>query len=110
MSVLQKTRRTEYSIRLVLICFGLAYLAATAFERAVNRDLYRAAAFLCNAPFCTALSIVEIVTGKSSLIWFASPEPMAPRRFLIEVLTRLRLPRLIFRRASLWRILFSADL
>jgi hypothetical protein len=36
--------------------------------------------------------------------------PMAPRRFFIESLTRLRLPRFIFRRASLWRILFSDDL
>jgi hypothetical protein len=47
-------------------CFCLNYLAAAAFERAVKRDLYRAAAFLCNAPFCTALSMVEIVIGKSS--------------------------------------------
>lgn len=47
-------------------CFRLNYLAAAAFERAVKRDLYRAAAFLCNAPFCTALSMVEIVIGKSS--------------------------------------------
>ena len=47
-------------------CFCLNYLAAAAFERAVRRDLYRAAAFLCNAPFCTALSMVEIVIGKSS--------------------------------------------
>ena len=48
------------------IVFVLNSLAAAAFERAVKRDLYRAAAFLCNAPFCTALSMVEIVIGKSS--------------------------------------------
>src|SRR6266404_3915157 len=89
--------------------FERCYLAAAAFTRAVNRDLYRAAAFLCSTPFCTALSMVEIVSGKISLACFASPS-RALRRFLSEVLKRLRLPRLSLRRRSLCRILFSADL
>src|SRR6266478_5984798 len=89
--------------------FERCYFAAAAFTRAVSRDLYRAAAFLCSTPFCPARSMVEIVSGKISLACFASPS-RALRRFLSEVLKRLRLPRLSLRRRSLCRILFSADL
>src|SRR5256885_17237200 len=89
---------------------GRAYLALAWVTRAVKRDLCRAAALRCSAPFFTALSISETVAGSNDLDSFASPPSSALRNFLIEVRNFVRLFRLIRRRRSLWRTRFSADL
>src|SRR6266478_1004940 len=89
---------------------GRAYLALAWVTRAVKRDLCRAAALRCSAPFLTALSISETVVGSSELAACPSPPSRALRSFLIEVRNFVRLFRLIRRRRSLWRTRFSADL
>jgi hypothetical protein len=103
-----KNEADRISIRLVEINCLYAYLLW--FARTVSRDLYRAAAFACSTPFWTALSITEIVSGNVAVTSCFDPESSALRNFLIYVLTLVRLLRLIARRFSLCRTLFSADL
>src|SRR5260221_13938110 len=99
-----------HTLRTLADLASRGYLALTWVTRAVKRDLCRAAALRCSAPFFTALSISETVVGSSELAACPSPLSRALRSFLIEVRSFVRLFRLIRRRRSLWRTRFSADL
>src|SRR6185312_4500534 len=61
----------------------LAYFDEACVTASVSRDLCRAAAFLCSAPFWTALSMIEMVVGNNSFNLPASPAVNAARNFRI---------------------------